>query len=491
MSKLELNVDQGFYESATLPLAAQSCINLYPKHPETKDASSKGALYRTPGIVQTDVVDGLGRGMFKDAKNDRVFVVAGNRFYIKNSLNDLTFVGGVVSGDGRVSMAWNGTTLCIIIPGLTGYFYTDAQGLQVMTDPIFLDFADNPGGVTSVCTKDSRFIYTTDTEFFIGSPASVNYGRNFDALDYEDADHNTDPIVRDMTVQNELYIFGTESIEIYQAVPGASFPYSRIPGATMEKGLVSRFGIVQFDNSFMFLGSTNTEQPAIWRAASNGATKLSTAAIDNAIQSYTVEELEAVSAWTYSEGGSFFAGFNFPDRAFVYDATASAIQGRPVWHERNSAGGAYRVEQVINAFGKNIIIDNQSYILGTMNRNILDEYGNNMTRTFSGAFLLDQGDSFRVSEVELKVTAGIGIPDTVNARPSVQMSLSKDGANTYKASATKYMGAAGEWLKRTIWRRLGRVPHSIIFKFVTNNAVAFDIYRLDITVKTNDKKGKK
>ena len=483
MSKIELSISQGYYESESAQLADQACVNVYPKHAETKDAVSMGALFRTPGLSQVSTVGGAGRGMLRDTKLEYLYIVAGTNLYRKVNIGSITTIG-TISGTGKVSMAYNGTVLVIIVPGSAGYFYTVSGGLVAITDAIFLDFMNNSaGGVTSVCLKDDRFIYTTDDEFFVGSTATVNNGRDFDALDYEDAEVLSDPIIRAMTIKNELYMFGKETIELYQNVGGSSFPFTRIPGATIEKGVVSRFGVIAFDNSFLFLGSNALEAPAIWRGNSGTATKVSTAAIDYVIQSYTQIELESVDCWSYTDGGSYFVGFNFPNQTFVYDATASAIQQRPIWHERTSAGTKYRVNDVVNVFGQNVVTDNVDGKVGYMRRTVFTEYAVASTRTFGGAYLQNGGSSFNIGMVELKVNGGSSnIKGTDGGDATVEMSYSVNGGATYISAGTRRVGIKGDFMKRLIWRRIGRVPYDVLFRFTTSDPIEFDAYRLDINV---------
>lgn len=492
MARVELPIDGGFYESETTALINQSCVNLYPKHPEAKGALSGGALYRTPGIVQTDTVQGTGRGFLKDTKNNYLYIVSGDSLYRKTDIGTITNIG-TIEGTGRVSMAWNGTTMVIIVPGSKGYFYTVSAGLSAIVDSVFLDFMTlSSGGVTSVCYKDSKFIYSTDDEFFLGSVLTTNFGQDFDALDYEDAEVRADPIIALANIKNELYVYGKETIEVYQASTiSGGFPYDRIPGATIDKGLLARFAIVAFDNSFVFLGADTRESPAIWRASSGGATKLSTSAIDKLLEGYTDIQLATVTAWTYNDGGSWFVGFNLPDRTIVYDGVASAIQERSVWHERKTNDSTYRVEDTISMFGETIVLDNVSSVVGYLDRSVATEYTNAVQRSFSSGYLADQSDSFKISSLELKCSAGVGnIKGTTDSDPTVELLISKDGGNTFVSHGTRKIGMQGEFNKRLIWRRLGRVEHNAMFKFEMNATVAVDFYRIDLEVQGNYKKAR-
>jgi len=486
MSKISFSIDKGFYESETPPMVFQSCTNLYPKHPETLDASTKGALYRTPGLSQLNTVDGVGRGILKDTFNNVLYIVAGNILYKKTDVNTIVTIGTIV-GSGRVSMAWNGITLCIIVPGSKGYFYTNAGGLTEITDATFVDFMTNSnGGVTSVCYKDSRFIYTTDDEFFVGSTTTVNNGQDFDALDYDDAEVKPDPIVKAESIKNELYIFGTETIEVYQVTTGSGFPYVRIPGATIEKGLLARFSLVPFDNSFVFVGASSNEPPAIWRGEPGSASKISNSAIDAILDTYSDSEIASITAWTYSDGGSWFAGFNLPDRTLVYDATASMIQQRSVWHERLTNNTKHRVEDVANMFGKNIVIDNIDGKVGYMSRDITTEYNQAVTRSFSTGYLHDNGYSFRISELEIRATVGVGnTSGSTDDDPLVTLYISTDQGNTYNSLGSRKIGRSGEYYKRMIWRRLGRIPSQVMFKVETDDTVPVDFYSMAININGN------
>jgi hypothetical protein len=489
MSRIESPVDNGFYELDSLPLAAQSCINLYPVTPEAKGALATGALFRTPGLELVDTLSsGAGRGFHKFSKTNTLYSVNGTVLYKKTALGTNAALG-TIEGTGRVSMSSNAVTLCIIVPGGKGYFYDAVNGLVEITDSIFTAFKTQQGGVTSVCLKDNRFVYTTDEEFFLGSPFTTNNGQNFDALDYEDAEVSSDPIVRAMNIKNELYIMGSETIELYQSVGGTSFPYTRILGATIEKGIKSRFGVIAFDNSFVFLGGSVSEKPAIWKGMSAAATKISTSAVDTAIQRYTDAELSTVTSWTYSENGGFFVGFNFPNETFVYDAAASAHQQRPVWHERKTGSSRWSVDDIVTIFGENIANHYNGTSIGTLSRSHLDEYGTAIERTFSGSYFTLGGDDFAVSTIELKTNAGVGnAKGTAGDEPTIEMFKSINGAATFTSVGSKHMGRAGQYNIRQIWRRMGRIPYSVIFKFTTYAPTALDFYRIDINI--NDGKNK-
>jgi len=482
MARTQLAIDTGFYTQDEIEVGGQSCINLFPVNPKlNQGTSTRAALFRTPGtLLASTHVGGVGRGFERFLKSDTLYAVNGNKLYSKTSPTQTTEIG-TISGSGRVSMANNGTTLVIIVPGGDGYFYTVASGLNLITDPVFIDFQAQQGGVTSVCLKDNRFLYTTDEEFFSGSVFSTSNGQGFDALDFEDAEVSSDKNVRGMVIKNELYIFGEETIELYQNIGGNAFPFQRIGGATISKGLAARFGILAYGNSFVFIGSGKEEKTSIWQGASATALNISTPAIDSVIQNYTKAQIATVTTWAYSEDGSYFIGFAFPNETFVYDQTASVMQGRPVWHERKTGATKWRVEDIVNMFGDNIVSDNQNTNIGLLNRDYLNEYGTAIARTFTGPYLNIKSETFTVNAVELKCSPGPGnLKGTTDDEPMIEMLISFNGANTWTSLGSKHLGRINEYTRRQIWRRLGRVPYNILFKWTTSAEISVDFYRIDI-----------
>ena len=477
MKPTQLPLDIGYYESDSSPLASQNCINLYPNNPSTKGALATGTLFRTPGIEALPSLGvAPGRGFHKFHKEQLLFSVNGTNLYSQPSGFTATN-RGTIAGTSRVSMADNGVTLCIIVPDGNGYFYNIAAAtLETISDAAFLSF----GQTTSVTLKDGRFIYTTDDEFFMGSLSTDNNGKDFDALDFEDAEVKSDPIVRGITIKNELYIMGSETIELYQNVAGAAFPFVRIQGATIDKGVTSRFGVIEFDNSFLFLGNGEKESPAIWRGDSGMANKISTTAIDAAIQKYTADELSSVFAWAYTQDGATFAGFTFPEETFVYDATASGLQGRPIWHQRETNGSRWRVNDVVTVFGDIVVSDNEDGRIGRLSRSTTTEYGAAIHREATGMVLNNDSTSFRVTNVELSVTSGSS--EVTGVERTVELQYSRNGGRTFTSAGTRVLGRPGSYLIRQIWRRLGRVPYSLMLRFVSDDLGTAEFNRLDATI---------
>ncbi len=474
----ELPIDIGFYESPTLPLAAQNCINHYPTNPQTKGAISTGALFSTPGLkLIATLPTGPGRGY--NVFNEVLYIVSGDRLYRVSSSGIYADLGEI-AGTEKVITSNNGINICIQVPGGSGYFYNPSSGLTEITDPDYQLQQAKAGGVTSVTYKNGYYVFTSFDEFFISSNVAIDGGISFDGLDFSTAEVKPDNNVLCMTVKNELYVAGVKTIELFQISATATFPFQRINGATIDKGVAARHSFIEFDNSFVFVGSGPNESIAIWRGASGRATKISTAAIDHAIQQYTADQIADVFAWTYTEDGNFFVGFGFPDTTFVYDATTSTLQGRPVWHERQSNGDKWRVNNTMDVYSNIYVLDSIDGRVGLLNREITTEYTEDITRTFTGSYLYNEGLSFKISEMELRTESGV--TTQTGTESTIEALISIDGGRNFISLGSKGLGAYQEYNKRQIWKRLGRSERDAILRFITTGSTILNYTNLNVKI---------
>jgi hypothetical protein len=87
--------------------------------------------------------------------------------------------------------------------------------------------------------------------------------------------------------------------------------------------------------------------------------------------------------------------------------------------------------------------------------------------------------SMFVPSIELTVESGVG-NDSVT-EPVITMERSRDG-KTWSDQRTRSIGKIGEYDKRAIWRRNGRVSRFEVFRFTLTDAVKPVIIRLDAEI---------
>ncbi len=473
---MQLEIATGFYQSESLPLSAQRCINWEPHVPEAT-ALNKRALFDVRGISQKTLTGatilGINRG--QQVVNGVPYQINGNNLYSFTSAGVVTD-HGTINGSGRVSLANNGQFLVIVVPGVTAYvFDNDDNSLVEITDTDFR-IAD------TVSFKDGFFTYSSsDGEVFFVS--NLNQPLVYNALDFGSADVRPDKIIAVHVNHNELRVWGKETGELFQNIGGAGFPYQRVRGGDIQKGLHAKFGIVNFDNSFVFLGGDVNELTSVWRFE-GGVRKISTSAIDNAIQEFTEDEIADAFAFTYAYGGSFFVAFTFtslniPSKTFVYDATTSALTGQDTWHERQSGmvDDKWRVTSIVSAYGELLCGDSIDGRIGILEKDTHTEYGNKIRRQKTSSPFHGDGVPLFVSVLNLTMEAGVGTIDGLD--PQILLEYSDDQAGIFKIAGKRSYGKIGERQRLPEWRRQGRVPRNRVLRFTTTEPVKSTIIRLD------------
>lgn len=475
--RVSLPLPLGFYQSESLPFSAQRCINWIPTVAENQ-ALATNALMQPAGLKQlVDSSLGANRGAY--VMKEVPYFVNGTSLISVSSANVVTN-HGTITGTSRVSMATNGQYLVVLVPSSTCYVYDRIAGtILAVTDGDFR-------AASTVVFKDGYFVFSSsDGAVFFNS--SLNDPYSYDALDFGSAEINPDKIVALHVNHNELFVCGSETIELFQNVGGAGFPFQRISGANIQKGVRAQHSLVEFDNTFCFVGGGLNEAPAVWKVTgSSSATKISTDAIDKEIQRYTQDEIEQSFALTFSRHGQFLALFTFesariPSRTFVYNATASAMAGRSVWFELQTGAtdNRFRVQSVVLAYGKLMVGDSLGGIIGQLDTDTLDYYGEHIFRQVATAPFNQDGLPVFNGDFEATFESGVGL--TSGSDPIVRLDISDNGGRSFGFETTRGIGKIGEYGQRSIWRRQGRFPVSRVVRLTITDKVKANLLRLAAT----------
>ena len=112
------------------------------------------------------------------------------------------------------------------------------------------------------------------------------------------------------------------------------------------------------------------------------------------------------------------------------------------------------------------------------------EYGNEIIREFVTAPFAEKGSSVFVSSLEATMQSGSG--NEAVASPKIRMSQSRD-ARRFTDERTRSFGPKGEFTRRAIWRRLGRAPRYVLYKFVMSDPVKPAFIKLEANIKIGAK----
>ena len=424
-------------------------VNLFPEViPE--GGKEAGFLSRCPGLKYLQTVGtGPVRGLWAHQTNGSDFYVAsGQEFYKLSGLTATPTLLGTISGTGPVSIADNGTQLFIAC-NPDSYIYNET--LNTFAQITDIDF---PGAVT-VGYLDGYFVFNEpdSQKFWV---TQLFEGTQVDPLDFASSEGSPDGLVGIIVDHREVWLFGTDSVEVWYDAGLADFPLARIQGAFNEIGCVAAFSIAKLDNGLFWLGTDARGQGIVYRANGYTGQRISTHAIEYAIAQYG--NISDAVAYTYQQEGHAFYVLTFPsgNATWVYDVATQA------WHERagwdNGEFTRHRSNCQCN-FGGNIIVGD--YENGNIYTFDLDVYADNSNiqkwlRSWR-AIPTGQNTLKRSSQhnLQLDCEAGVGINSGQGEDPQVMLRWSDDGGHTWSNEYWQSIGKIGQYFKRCIWRRLG------------------------------------
>jgi hypothetical protein len=469
------------YVARSVNAADNRMVNLFPEViPE--GGKEPAFLNRAPGLnFLATIGTGPVRGLWVlKADPTRAFVVSGDKFYEINSSYAAT-LRGTVGGTGPVSMVDNGTQI-FIATNPNGYiFNTSTNVFAQITDPDFL-------GAVTVAYLDGYFIFNppNSQRFYL---TALLDGTSVDPLDFASAEGSSDGLVALIVDHRELWLFGTDSIEVWYDAGLSDFPFVRIQGAFNELGCAAPYSVAKLDNGLFWLGSDARGKGIVYRAEGYTGKRMSTHAVEWQIQQYG--DISDAIGYTYQQDGHAFYVLIFPsaNTTWVFDVATQA------WHERagfengdftrhrSNCQMAYNNEVIVGdyqngniySFDLDVFADNGQIQKWLRSWRALPTGQNNLKRTTQHSMQLDcetgvglngidQSDNvewffYTSSGNQLVTTSGdvlmFSPPFVQGANPQAMLRWSDDGGHTYSNEHWKSLGKIGVFQRRAIWRRLG------------------------------------
>jgi hypothetical protein len=305
------------YVARSVNAADSRMVNLFP---ELVPEGGKGPafLQRAPGLrLLATIGTGPIRGLWQFGGFG--YAVSGNTLYKITTAWTATTLG-TIAGTEPVSMSDNGTQLFVAANGPSYIYNSSTNVFAQITDPDF------PGAVT-VGYIDGYFVFNEPNSQKVWVTSLLD-GLSVDPLDFASAEGSPDGLVS-LTVSNrEIWLFGTNSTEVWYDAGTADFPLQRIQGASNELGCTAPYSVAKMDNTVFWLGADARGRGMVYRANGYIGQRISTHAVEWHIQQYG--NLSDAIGYTYQQDGHSFYVLIFPqaNTTWVYDLATQA------WHER-------------------------------------------------------------------------------------------------------------------------------------------------------------
>ncbi len=362
--------------------------------------------------------------------------------------------------DYSVTSVTNATTLVLnpAPPNESNVPWLIRGGGQV--DGVTGGFIDGYGVVNRVPRPD--LVQTSDPgrQFNI---SGLNDFTIWDPLQFGIKEGRSDYINSVLCDHEQLILFGTESIEIWQNIGVPEFPFQRIPGAFIQDGSVAIYAPCSVGPTFCWLGGGPDGQTRAYQANGLQPQRISTHAQEWAWNAPGFSVRDAVS-YSYQNAGHlhWVIGFWEQQKTWVYDTTTS------LWHERalwNAPGSNFlRYKAWFHVFipewgpgGRHIVGDPVTGKLYEMSSSFYDDDGTPIQCQRAFPHLINENQY--AYHHRLEILAEMGALNPGDPIPLIGLDWSDDHGHTWATATTGRlmpMAASGNYVKRAAFRRLGK-----------------------------------
>lgn len=429
--RVDLPIVGEAYQTRWAPVAAQRCVNLFL----TTSQDGTLSLVNSPGISgwcwpQTSFTV---RGMhyFKG----EVYFIAGDTLYSAVESGLWTALdAGSLPASGIISMADNGTEL-MIVDGENGWIWNGSVLFQI---------ADADFKASDSCAfMDGYFICVEkdSPRFFL---SALYDGTTYEPEQFATAESAPDDLIKCLVDNRELWLFGDFSTEVWWNA-GETFPFARIPGATMNIGCAAKESPATINNTVFWLGSDRL----VYRADAYQPANIANEGVAQAIAGYDV--ISDAVAYCYEEEGHYFYVLSFPSEpaTWVY----SINNGK--WHERwTESFGRHAGQYHVYAWSNNYICDfRDTPLIHKMSMDNITDYGTPIRRIRSTTAYSSGGNHAFWAKVGLECNSGDSKQGEV---PQVMFRYSDDGGRTWSNEIWQPFGRVGDYRTRVEYGPLGR-----------------------------------
>jgi hypothetical protein len=355
-------------------------------------------------------------------------------------------------------------------PGTIGWNPT-APILRQVTDP-------DLGAVLDFCWVDGYFMTTDGANLVVTEltdPTQVN------PLKYGSSEVDPDPVVALIKLRNEVYALNSNTVEVFDNVGGTLFPFARIDGAQVQKGVLGTHACCIYLERIAFLGGGRNEAPGIYIAASATTQKISTQEIDNLLLQYTEAELIKVKLEARNDRNHQHLYVHLPDRTVIYDAAASEALQNPVWFTLTStvSGFAqYRARNLVWIYDKWLVGDPQSSSIGHLVQDTGYHWGQQVRWEFSTFIVYNESNGAVFNRLELiSLTGSVAL----GKNPQISTSYSVDGLS-WSQDRSITVGTIGSTSKRLAWFQQGHMRNWRIQRFQGDSDAHISFVRLEAQI---------
>jgi hypothetical protein len=365
---------------------------------------------------------------------------------------------GSISGAGPVTIARNNKTpdpdvVCVFENGVA---FADRTSVSTYPD------GDLPQP-NSVSFLDGFFLFTIADGRIFASDLNTTA---IDALSFAKAEAKPDGLLRGVVSGSYFYGFGPGSFERWRNVGTAPFPLAR--DAVVPVGLAGPFAVAGCEDGWdgppIFVAADNT----VREIAGTDPQVISTRHVEQLIAA--VGDRTKLVACVYGAGGHAFWSLSGPDWTVEFNTTTRA------WNERRSFGlKRWRFGPTVRAFGRWLAGDLSSTQIFAVDGALQKEAGEALGIVIESGPVTAFPARVAVTAAYFDFVTAVGDARSaapVENDPTIAVSWSHDGGETWGAPVLRSLGRQGETRTRIRINRLGLTTHrGIRFRLAISDPV--------------------
>lgn len=419
--------------------SSQRLLNCFVEEKPPRSMKGDAILRRAPGIRSWVDLAVLAQDTCRGGvlHADTLYVLVGETLS-SISANGTTATIGTVPGSERVRIVSNGEDMVIWRPFNNTLYESDGATVAQITDPMLAS-----GGASPDFLDGYIVVRRPDTAQFFNSGLNA---LTWNGLDIATVEGKPGKLVGLRVDNREIILLKEQSAELwYNAARSPGSPFARSPTGFLQLGSPAGESLNSQNNSPFWLANDLT----IRRLAGPVPQRVSQHGIEAILAAISVTDAYAVP---YFVQGHLFIAWVFPfaGRTIVYDCTTQQ------WHERDSLGyGAWRVTDIIQAYGSQVVLDRTSGKVGILDADTFDEFDEpqRVQWTYQPIYAENKLAVHHLFELVPNVGAGTAIGQGQN--PQATLYITDDGGKTYRANTTQSLGVMGAYKARVPWHKLG------------------------------------
>lgn len=423
------------YTNRSLPVSSQVTRNFYVE--VNQQGNEPVSFMPFPGLKPFATTgSGVSRGLGE--LDGILYAVTGTTLYKITSSGSSTAVGTVL-GDGRCNFEEDGTNL-IIATGDTKPYAYDGATLAVGSDA---DLADS----STVAYINRRVVYDGNNADVIF--ADLDQPLSVDSANVISADTRPDDTLAIQTHRQQVYVYGSETIQpMYNSGTGNP-PYNFILNSVQEIGLGAVHSIASNKIFRYFLGSDRQ----VYRGSGLDIQSISNPAIGQAIENYsTVGDAYGV-CFAFDSQDFYLLSFPTGNETWLFNEQAG------LW--TNLAYGTDGAQHLIYdyryVYGKHLVSDRRNGNIYELDFDTYTDNGDVIQRqrdtiSINGGAFGQEGARVFMDKLELIIETGTSL---VTSESKIIMQYSDDNGRSWSTERWLPIGQQGEYRHKLWWFGLG------------------------------------